>query len=167
MATDKRIVGAGFQITVASGTVVKKLQEAILEGLKEVGKNYKAAVIKNISLDDHTLEELRLMGHPYSVDKPADTIHGDDRLVHEQTGEFKRSIKVSEPEATSSRRFSIFARSDSPKMKWLIFGTSRMRPRRFHEKAYEDIKPKLWKPVEDLLRKLNYRMGTKITQPRR
>jgi hypothetical protein len=166
MATDKRIVGAGFQIVVSSGTVMKILQEAVLEGLKQVGKNYKDAVMKNISLDDHTLEELRQMDHPYAARRPVDSLH-DDRMIHEQTGEFKRSIKISQPEATSSRRFSVFARSDSPKMKWLIFGTSRMRPRRFHEKAYEDIKPKIWKPVEDLIKKLQYRIGTKIVRTAR
>jgi hypothetical protein len=161
MAQDRKVAGAGFQLIISSGRLSKAMESAVISGLADVAIQYKKQVIKNISLDDHTLEELRALGHPYSTLKPADTMHGDDRLVHEQTGALKRSIEVGAVEETTSRRFSVFATSNAPHMPWLIAGTSRMRARRFHEKAYEDIKDKFWKPLLEKLGKIDYR--TQVT----
>lgn len=155
--SDKVVTKAGFQLIIRSGTVSKLVREAILEGLTEVDKNYRKQVDKNLSLDDHTLQELKQMGHPYAVDKPENTPH-DDRMIHEQSGDLRKSIKSRPPEETSSRKFTIYVTSNSPYIPYLIWGTSRMRPRRFHEKSFNDIKDKYWEPVTDRLKKLNYRM---------
>ena len=164
MARNKRITGAGFQIVIASGTVMEKIKEAVLTGLEEVSEQYYKAVLENLSLDDHTLAELQALGHPYSVNAPRDGLHGDDRLVHEQSGKLKSSIKKGMPEESTSRRFSVYVTSSDPVMPWLIYGTATMRKRNFPEKAYEDIKPKFWEPVFAKLRKLEYRMETSVTQ---
>lgn len=158
MAQDRTVNGAGFKLIIASGSLTAKAQAAILEGLKTVSANYKEQIDKVISLDDHTLAELRALGYPYSTDKSEGGIHGDDRLVHEQTGKLRSSIKVSPPEATTSRTFSVFVTSTAEHMKYLIFGTSRMRPRRFHELAYERIKDRFWQPVLDNLSKVEHRI---------
>lgn len=158
MATDRTVTGAGFKLVIASGSVSKKAQAAILDGLKDVAKNYKEQIDKVISLDDHTLEELRALGHPYSTSLPAGNLHGDDRLVHDQTGKLRSSIKVTAPQATTTRTFSVFVSSTSEHMKYLIFGTSRMRPRRFHEIAYDKIKDRFWNPVLDKLKKVEHRI---------
>jgi HK97 gp10 family phage protein len=156
MASDRTVTGAGFKLVIKSGSLTKQVQAAVMAGLGEVGEQYKEEVIKVISLDDHTLQQLREMGYPYSSKKPEGTVHGDDRLVHEQEGELKRSIQVSSVEETSTRTFSVFATSNAPHMPFLIYGTSRMRPRRFHEKAFENLKMKIWKPVLNKLRKVDY-----------
>ena len=159
------VTKAGFQLIIRSGSVTKKIQQAILDGLGEIATNYKKQVDKNVSLDDHTLQELKAMGHPYAASKPADTPH-DDRMVHEQTGAFRKSIKSSPAEETTSRRFTVYVTTDSPIAPYLIYGTAKMRPRRFHEKSFEEIKDKYWQPVTERLKKLNYKMEIGATSAR-
>jgi len=158
-AADKTVTQAGFQLIISSGSLSRKVREAVLLGLKEVAEEYKKRVIANISLDDHTLKELRKLGHPYAVGKPEGTLHGDDRLVHVQEGKLKRSIRANPVEETTSRRFSVFVSSADPKLPYLIYGTTVMRPRRFHEKAYQEIKERFWKPVLEKLAKVEHRMA--------
>lgn len=163
--TDRVVTKAGFQLIIKSGSVSKAIQEAVMSGLSQIAVDYKKQVDKNLSLDDHTLEELRQMDHPYGVGKPENVPH-DDRMVHEQTGQLKKSIQSKPPEETTSRRFTVFITTDSPYAPYLIYGTSRMRPRRFHEKAFNDIKDKYWEPVTDRLKKLNYKMVIGATSAR-
>lgn len=158
MASDKKIQGAGFQLVVASGSVTKKVQSEILAGLEEISDEYKKQVIKNISLTDHDLKELRQLGYPYSIDKSEDSLH-DDRMVHIQTGRLKAGIASQPPQQVTSRRWQIFVTSSAPETPFLIYGTSKMRPRRFHQKAYEDIKTKFWKPILDRLKKVEHRIS--------
>jgi hypothetical protein len=160
MAQDRTVTGAGFQLVIKSGSLSKSVEAQVMAGLKEVSDQYKKELIKTISLKDHSLQELREMGYPYSTQKAEGNLHGDDRLVHEQTGELKQSIQVTPVEETTTRRFSVFATSDSPHMPFLIFGTSRMRPRRFHERALENIKDKFWKPVTKRLKNVEYAVRT-------
>lgn len=155
--TDRKVTGAGFQLIIASGSVSAKAKAAIMKGLAGVAKQYKAQVIKNISLDDHTLEELRKLGHPYAA-KGGSGLHGTDALVHQQTRKLKQSIRASEPEELTSRRFSVFVTSDVPYMPYLLHGTSRMRARPFHEKSFNEIKDKFWDPVLDELKKVEHRI---------
>jgi hypothetical protein len=162
MATDRKVNGAGFQLIIASGSVSAKVRQAILDGLVEVGKQYKAQVLKNISLDDHTLAELRKLGHPYSTAFKGDGLHGDDALVHVQTGRLKKSIRLSPPEETTTRRFSVYVTSNVPYMPFLLYGTSTMRARPFHQKSFDEIKDKFWKPVLDKVSKVEHRIATDI-----
>lgn len=159
MPSDKVVTGAGFKLIIRSGTVSKVIQKAAIEGLNEVAKQYFQSVIKNISLEDHTLEDLRNMGYPYRVDGPKDMIHGDDRMVHIQSGKLKDSIKLEPVSQDTSRKFTIHISSTDPIMPYLIYGTSKMRPRNFPQKAYEDIKDKYWKPLIKALSGINFRIG--------
>ncbi len=163
MAGDRTVTQAGFQLIIANGSVTRKVRVAVVDGLKDVAAQYRNQIRKNISLDDHTLQELRKLGHPYSRDKGVDSLH-DDRLVHEQSGKLKGSIRVSAVEETTTRRFSVFISSSDPVMPWLLYGTATMRPRRFHEKSYEDIKSKFWKPVLDQLKKVQHRIQLTIRE---
>lgn len=155
---DRTISKAGYQLIIASGSVQKKVKSALTSGLSATGKDFLKQVKKNISLDDHTLAKLRRLGHPYAVDTGASPVHEDDRLVHIQEGDLKRSIKLSSVQEESSRRFGVYVTSDDEAMPYLIFGTVKMRPRRFHEKSYEEIRGTLWNPIKDRLAKLVHRI---------
>jgi hypothetical protein len=157
MLADRTVTKAGFQLVIRSGSLSKAVQQAVLEGLSDIGKNYKRQIDKNISLDDHTLQELKKMGHPYATGKPENVPH-DDRMVHEQEGTLRKSIKVHPPEESSSRRFTVYVTTDAPEAVWLIYGTVRMRPRRFHEKAFNEIKSTYWDPILSRLKKVNARI---------
>ena len=159
MAQNRRIKGVGFQLIIRSGSVTEAVQKAIVEGLEDVGKQYKNQVKKTIGLQDHSLEDLRKMGHPYRVGGPEDSVHGDDRIVHRQSGTLYNSIKLQPVSQETSRRFTVYVSSDHPMLQGIIYGTPTMRPRRFHEKAYEDIKDKYWSPLMDALKKVNLRIS--------
>jgi len=158
MATDRKVQGAGFQLVISSGSVSKKVQAEIMAGLEEITEEYKKRVKQNISLTDHDLKELRELGYPYSTRRAEDSLH-DDRMVHIQSKRLKDGIKSNPPEQITSRRFQIFVTSSAPETPYLIYGTSRMRPRRFHQKAYEDIKQRFWKPILDRLKKVEHRIS--------
>lgn len=161
MANDRTVNGAGFQLVIASGSVSKKIQDAIMDGLVDVGEAYRKQVIRAISFSDHTLQELREMGYPYSTRfGEGSGPHGDDRIVHEQDGKLKQSIKISKPEETTTRRFSVFVTSDVPYMPFLIYGTSRMRARRFHEYALNQMKDVLFEPVLKNLKNVSHSIQT-------
>lgn len=51
---------------------------------------------KMISLDDHTLQELAEMGHPYARRDPQ-PIHDPIEQVHEQTGALRAGLEATRP----------------------------------------------------------------------
>jgi len=156
---DKDISGPGYRLVIRTGSLSKKMQEAVLDGLKACGQRYYEAVIRNISLDDHTLEELRRLGYPYAKKGSGEPVHEDDRLVHEQSGELKNTIKVSEPSQQSGRTFAVQLTSDAPYLDYLINGTSRMRPRNFPEKALEDLgREGVFDPLRKALAGVKYKI---------
>lgn len=163
---DRVVTHAGFQLVIKSGTVTKELRREILMGLEEVSEAYLEKIYKNISLDDHTLEQLAKMGHPYAIGKPANSPH-DDRMVHEQSGRLKKSIRLSLPEEVAPKKFSVYVTSDDPILPYLIWGTSKMRPRRFHEKSFNDIKDKYWEPITKRLADYTYKMPVGAAVARR
>jgi hypothetical protein len=157
---DRDVTGAGYQLVIRSGSVGNLVRAAILKGLDATGKDYIKQVKSVISLDDHTLAELRRLGHPYARKGGGKRVHSDDRDVHIQSGRLRKSIKLSPVEETTSRRFTVYAVSDAPEMRHLIWGTTMMRPRRFHEKAYEQIRSVMWNPLVLLLRGIKHRIHT-------
>lgn len=158
--TDRIEKRGGCTLVIKNGSLSAKLREQILAGMKEVSDQYMKQVDKTLSLDDHTLQELRRLGHPYGVEKPENTPH-DDAMIHEQTGKLRKSISVTAPSEITSRKIGVTITSDDPVMPFLMYGTTRMRPRRFHERAYQNIKDKYWQPIFDRLKKFNYRIDQK------
>lgn len=154
---DREVSGPGVRLIFRSGTLSKLVQAAIVTNLPACGRLYLQAAKEAVSLDDHTLEELRRLGHPYGWNAKAKIHGGDDRLVHVQTGKLRSSLKMTAVQQTG-RAFGVFLVSDSDHFLHLIYGTSRMRPRRFHEKAYEEIEERVWVPLREALSSLTYRI---------
>lgn len=157
---DREINGKGFRVIFKSGTVSKLIGQAVVDGLNEVGRKYYAAIIKNVSLTDHDLQDLKELGYPYARNTDAEPVHEDDRLVHIQSGELLAGLKLIPAVAETNRTYSTHVTSDVPYTEYLLNGTSRMRPRRFDEKAYEDIGgAKAFDDLVERLRGLKYRIG--------
>jgi len=131
-----------------------------MSGLEDASEVYDEAVLKNVSLTGVSLEDLRTMGYPYSTTKAVNSM-GDDRQVHTQSGELKDSIKGTRPSEESGRKFTVYFSSSVPYAAFLIFGTDKMRPRRFHEKAFEDVKGKIWQPLKERLSGIQHRIQAK------
>ena len=159
MLSDRKVVGAGFQLIIRSGSVTAAVQKAVKTGLKQIGEEYLKQVKKNISLEDHTLQELRQMGHPYRVGGPVNMLHGDDAILHKQSGDLLKSIKLQPVEQTTSRKWTVYITSDDPMIEGILYGTPTMRPRPFHQKSYNDIKHKYWNPLLAELKKVNVRVA--------
>lgn len=60
-----------------------------------------AASREIISLGDHTLEDLRKLGHPYATRDPRNP-HDPPESVHRQRGDYLRALTVTEPHGRST-----------------------------------------------------------------
>lgn len=161
MANDRTVTKAGYTLAIESGSVTKKVEAEIIKGLREASEIYDAAVVKNVSLTGVSLAEMKEMGHPYAADKPKNVL-GDDRQVHIQSGELVDSIKKTKPSQETERRFTVYFSSSVLHAAFLMFGTSKMRPRRFHEKAFEDVKDKIWEPLKANLRGVQHKITARV-----
>ena len=90
------------------------------------------AVRKEAGLTDHSLKALAALGHPYSTKKGMDSGPHADELVHVQSGNLTKHIKrVAEVTDASAVAAAGVLESDVPYIKYLINGTTKMRPRDF------------------------------------
>lgn len=96
------------------------------------------AVRKQASLTDHSLKDLANLGHPYSTKFPADgKPHGDDTLVHIQKGKLYNNIEKQSDIGTLRSSVAVgVSRSKVDYIDDLMTGTTKMRPRRFIQKAF-------------------------------
>lgn len=95
--------------------------------------------------DEHTLEELARLGHPYAVRHPQ-AIHRPPWLVHTQSGELASAFKIQDEEYFySGIRIKVgFDFADSPPwVVWVLFGTQKMVPRDFLALGFQRIRPEL------------------------
>jgi hypothetical protein len=82
--------------------------------------------LKNISLDDHTLEDLRRLGHPYAKRLGIDSGPHPDYMVHEQGGGLIAGSTIQEC-TPGDLRATIT--ETAPEYVYLRYGTSTMRMR--------------------------------------
>jgi hypothetical protein len=115
------------------------------KSMKNVSKILDTQVTLNINLTDHSLQELRRMGHPYRIGGPG-LHHPTPWKIHMQSGQLFMSKKSGIQEASISGgnlRTMAWAGVDenlAPHALYLIFGTSRMIPRDFLTPALNEAK---------------------------
>lgn len=83
--------------------------------------------IEHISLQDHSLEDLRNLGHPYSTRLPADSFIHPDWEVHEQSGSLLENSRVESGNSDVGPTVQII--NTSPHYVFLRYGTTTMRIR--------------------------------------
>ena len=95
---------------------------------------------QNASLADHTLADLRKMGHPYAKANPQ-SIHSPDYLVHKQSGTLYDAIEeVEEIVHDGGTLIDVgINESKAPHAKNVIFGTSVMVGRDFVTGSFEEV----------------------------
>jgi len=101
--------------------------------MKKISKLMDEQVQKNASLTDHSLQDLKMLGHPYSKRNPQ-KLHEPDFLVHKQSGKLLES-KYSGIKEASISLFQLkasayvgFDKNIAPHAVFVIFGTSRSLP---------------------------------------
>ena len=128
------------------GGIIANLQKAIRAETEKMNKRLSAAgdvanahIHNQASLTDHTLQQLKEMGHPYSVRYQTNYgPHHDDTLVHQQTGLLYANIQKVENLGYDASEVQIGVSADTvPYIDDLIHGNSAMRPRNFLGKGFE------------------------------
>lgn len=144
--------GAGFLKTVNST-------------MKTVAVIIDNQVHKNMSLEDHSLKELKAMGHPYAKrhGEKGIQIHNPYWQVHKRSGELIASKERGTNDANikfGSLKASAYVRLDDNKAehaKYIIFGTSKMIPRPLLIGSLNQVKNRAFDVIKENLRDLTAR----------
>ncbi len=96
--------------------------------------------VRHISLDDHTLEDLRKLDHPYSTRYGADSFVHKDEDVHIQSGDLLNASHIVEPRPGVMQIINT-----AREYVYLRFGTRKMRPRDPGSAAMRDALPAIKK----------------------
>jgi HK97 gp10 family phage protein len=122
---------------------VRKVVSAENAQLKLAGKVVHEAVKNQAGLTDHTLDDLADLGHPYSTRFPDNNgPHGDDTLVHIQSGLLQANIEKAEDLNDTVSQVAVgVSASKVPYITDLMEGGPKMRPRRFINRAFDISKP--------------------------
>ena len=115
----------GLAISIKRMTAVgqgapKYLHDVLLRCLMT---DFMAKFLEQTSLQDHSLEELAALDHPYSVRYSTNSFVHPDSYIHEQTGAFLESIHVDDSGT------AVKLVTNSPYYVYLRYGTSVMRIR--------------------------------------
>ncbi len=130
----KRQLAVGLKLELNFDKLNAKVRQGLIAGLTGAMDIYRKGVLEQVGLiDEHTLDELANMGHPYGVTKPRDFPHKDE-IVHKQSGALVMGFRVMK--VREDKTMSIGLSHTVPYIKYLIYGTSKMRPRRFHAAAF-------------------------------
>jgi len=133
--------------------------------MKEVSVIMDNQVTKNMTLEDHTMKELKALGHPYAAKHGSKgmQIHDPYWQVHKRSGELVRSKERGTIDANitfGALRAGAFVKLDENKAehaKYIIFGTSKMIPRPLLMGSVNQIKNKAFKVIKNNLRDLTMR----------
>jgi HK97 gp10 family phage protein len=130
-------------------------------------------VYRYASLKDHSLADLAKMGHPYarkdskkstdsvSIIKYKDSGPHPDYMVHAQSGNLAGNIKKKSGLMGNKAIAAVGVyEADVPYIKYLIFGTSKMRPRPFLQQAWIDVQADVRKII---MYALSTRVGSRGT----
>jgi hypothetical protein len=96
---------------------------------------------QHIGLQDHSLEELAKLGHPYSRRFAVDSFIHPDSEVHEQSGSVMESTQIVADSVPGGRRVRLIC--TSPHWIFLRYGTRTMRMRDPAGVTMRDALPKI------------------------
>jgi HK97 gp10 family phage protein len=114
-------------------------QANTVKGINLAGNVLESAVKKHASLTDHSLKDLADMGHPYSTKKSGGP--HPDYEVHKQSGLLQENIIKNAYATNNMAGVEVgVLEDDVPYIKYLIEGTSKMRPRDFISHAGTESK---------------------------
>lgn len=130
--------------------------------MKEVSVIMDNQATKNMSIEDHSLKELKALGHPYAKrhGEKGLQIHDPYWQVHKRSGELMNSKERGTTKASinfGALKASAFVKLDENKAehaKYIIFGTSKMIPRPVLIGSLNQIKAKAFGVIKKNLKNL-------------
>ena len=133
---------------------VSSEKERMDSKLSKAGNTAYKGIRAQASLTDHSLEDLAMGSstwrpHPYSRKYPTNYgPHGDDTLVHKQSGLLYENIQKNESIGNTESKVEVgVSESDVPYIGDLVNGNPRMRPRNFISKGFELSLPEIKKEM--------------------
>jgi hypothetical protein len=108
---------------------LRAMQEAMATATDHAATLLFEEMYAETSLEDHSLEDLRKMGHPYRQGAPQGVPH-PDWLVHHQSGDLQEGLSRT-PVQVSGSTAEVEFHSEAPYTWYLLLGTRYMRPRDF------------------------------------
>ncbi len=128
-----RVYVRGLENVIRNMEMVTPQLEQRLDAAAKLAADELEKTVKEFAqIEDHTLQDLADMGHPYSTRFGTDSGPHPDEIVHRQSGKLYDNIE--KVVRRSGRRLLIMCGVDENKVeyiKWLIDGSSIMRPRDF------------------------------------
>lgn len=143
MATQGTLIGADVMAKNLK-TFENKFLQSVTQGMQKVMEILDEAVTRNISLTDHSLIDLALMGHPYASRSPQ-RIHVPSYQVHIQSGEMLAGkVKgVDDAEEIGGQLITaawVGILESVEHAKYVVYGTTRMVPRDFLHGSLLEVK---------------------------
>lgn len=123
--------------------VVKQEIAKMNKRVEQAGDVVYENVKRRASLTDHTQADLDALGHPYSTAFPEDykIPHGDDGLLHIQTGELynaiEKDVTMSDNETVVDVGVNV-SKVGEQKIREIVEGTPRKRPRPFLRRGFAE-----------------------------
>ena len=133
--------------------------------MRQVERILRKEVDKNISRDTYTLEDLKILDHPYATRHGArgnEAYNKPYYQVHKRTGKFKSALSSGTVDAHLSGgqlTAAAFAKLDpgiDPKVNYIIFGTSKMIPRPVLNVSRDNVVGDCFKLIENNLRNFTF-----------
>jgi hypothetical protein len=108
---------------------LRLMKSAMMSAIDDAADMVLAEMEELTALTDHTLDDLRRMGHPYRRRAPQGVPH-NDWLVHNQSGDLVEGLSR-KPLVVKKGSIEVAITSRSKHTWYLLLGTRKMRPRDF------------------------------------
>lgn len=119
--------------------ILRLVEESLQKRMAKAAEHLRSRMVENASLVDHSLDDLKKIGHPY---KPGETSpHKPSWLVHKQTGDLADNIEVTKRKTGKGVSFDIGIDSQKvPHINYIILGTEKMVSRDFVGGTWQEEK---------------------------
>ena len=129
-----------------------KFADEVNRDFKNVEKMLRAAIAKNISMSDHSLEDLADLGHPYAKRAPQH-LHDPDWMVHTQSGGMLSGLYSGTTDLSISGGTAVASAFSGIEEAieyaiFVIMGTSKMIPRDFLNGSLEEIRDQVFQTLQ-------------------
>ncbi len=134
--------------------------------INEFNKIFYKEVRKNASLTDHSLSDLKQMGHPYAK-KRRGTLGHTKWFVHKQSGTLYENIVIIPPKSVKrgiTQSFVGVMKQAVPYIDDIIYGTEKMIARDFFQKSMPEAEKKANKEVTKGINAVFEQVSKKISK---
>jgi hypothetical protein len=116
-------------------TYVTRLKRELEAAVEDVSEDLRDRMHALVDHQDHSLAELRALGHPYAASLPIGSAPHPDFEAHRQSGQLQDTLRVEHEGTWRGGQVASEVVDDAPYLEHLLYGTDVMRPRDFASAA--------------------------------